>query len=251
MPRLLSTLPLIALLTIGTAIQAQDESTTTGETAVEESTDSGTDTGAGAQADSGAQEADTTTDDAAEAAEETEETSETAEGEATGTEGDPDLDMGRDIEEDPSYIKEQYGDWQLQCFKSEAEEDPCQMYQLLREEAGNPVAEFSLFKLPSSSQAVAGAMIVVPLGTLLPEGLKISVDGGKAKSYNFSFCSMVGCFARIGFTEGDIGTFRAGVKATLTIVPAQAPDQKVNIETSLDGFTAAYNNVSVAPQNPN
>lgn len=242
MPRLLSTLPLIALLAIGTALQAQDESTTNSDTAAEDTAGSGTDT----QADTGTQEADTAADDAAETAEGTEDTTQASDGEAAGTDEDPALDMGRETQEDPSYIKEQYGDWQLQCFKSEAEEDPCQMYQLLREDAGNPVAEFSLFKLPSSSQAVAGAMIVVPLGTLLPEGLKISVDGGKAKSYNFSFCSMVGCFARIGFTESDIGTFQAGAAATLTIVPAQAPDQTVDIKASLDGFTAAYNNVSVA-----
>jgi len=155
-----------------------------------------------------------------------------------------DLDLGTEVD-DPSYIKETYGDWQLQCFRTEAGEDPCQMFQLLREEAGNPVAEFSLFKLPASGQAVAGATIAVPLGTLLPEGLKISVDGGKAKSYNYSFCSMGGCFARIGFTEADIAAFRAGANATLTLVPAQAPDQAVVIKASLSGFTAAYNETSV------
>lgn len=172
----------------------------------------------------------------------TEETTGTEDSAAAGM-----LDMGQTIEEDPSYIKETYGDWQLQCFRSEAEEDPCQMYQLLREEAGNPVAEFSLFKLPGDAQAVAGATIVVPLGTLLPQGLKISVDEGRAKAYTYSFCSMVGCFARIGFTQEDVDAFKAGGEANLVIVPAQAPDQTVVIKASLDGFTAAYENVSIAP----
>ena len=157
------------------------------------------------------------------------------------------LDMGQQVEDDASYIKETYEDWQLQCFRSEAEEDPCQMYQLLREEAGNPVAEFSLFKLPEESAAVAGATIVVPLGTLLTEGLRIAVDDGKAKAYNFSFCSMVGCFARIGFTQDEVDAFKAGGEANLTIVPAQAPNERVLIKASLSGFTAAYDNVSVAP----
>jgi len=159
----------------------------------------------------------------------------------------PGLDMGQEVREDPSYVKETYGDWQLQCFRSEAEEDPCQMYQLLREEAGNPVAEFSLFKLPGDAEAVAGATIVVPLGTLLPQGLLISVDEGTPKAYNYSFCSMVGCFARIGLTQADIDAFKAGGEANLTIVPAQAPDQTVVIKASLDGFTKAYENVSIAP----
>lgn len=180
-------------------------------------------------------------------AQEAEQTEQAAEPETTGTASDPatELDMGQDVSEDPSYIRDQYGDWQLQCFRTDAGEDPCQMYQLLREEGGNPVAEFSLFKLPSNSQAVAGATIAVPLGTLLPEGLKVAVDSGAAKGYNFSFCSVAGCFARIGFTEADIAALKAGAEATLVIVPAQAPDQTVEIKASLNGFTAAYNEASV------
>lgn len=203
MSRLLTTLPLVALLAAGGAAFAQD------------------DTAAPPQ------------DDAV-AAEE-------------GTAADPGLDMGQEVREDASYIKETYGSWQLQCFRTEAEEDPCQMYQLLREDAGNPVAEFSLFKLPENGEAVAGATIVVPLGTLLPQGLRIAVDESSAKAYNFSFCSMVGCFARIGFSQADIDAFKSGEKARLTIVPAQAPDQRVVIDASLKGFTKAYENVSVAP----
>lgn len=204
----LTTLPLIALLALGTAAQAQDDADT------------------GAEADATQPEADAAQPEAGTA---------------------PGLDMGQEVQEDPSYIKETYGDWQLQCFRSEAEEDPCQMYQLLREEAGNPVAEFSLFKLPGDSEAVAGATIVVPLGTLLPQGLKIAVDDGRAKAYTYSFCSMVGCFARIGLTQGDIDAFKAGAEAVLTIVPAQAPNERVVIKASLDGFTKAYENVSIAP----
>ena len=224
MTRLLHTLPFLVLLGMGTALSAQDTSETEG---------------AATEAETSEAQADGATDATEEAA--AEETG----AETSGATADTGLDLGREVQEDPSYIKETYGDWQLQCFRSEAGEDPCQMYQLLRETAGNPVAEFSLFKLPSSGQAVAGATIAVPLGTLLPEGLKLSVDGGKAKSYNYSFCSMGGCFARIGFTEADIAAFRAGAQARLTIIPAQAPDQTVAIDVSLSGFTAAYNEVSV------
>ena len=40
---------------------------------------------------------------------------------------------------------------------------------------------------------------------------------------------------------------KAGGEAVLMIVPAQAPDQQVVIKASLDGFTKAYENVSIAP----
>ncbi len=163
---------------------------------------------------------------------------------------DPDtgLDLGQSVQEDPSYIKEVYDDWQLQCFRSDAEEDPCQMYQLLREDAGNPVAEFSIFKLPGDNAVVAGATIVVPLGTLLPAGLQMYVDSGAAKAYNYSFCSLIGCFARIGFTQEDIEAFKAGETVFIVIAPAQAPDETVLIEASLKGFTAAFDNVTVSDQ---
>jgi invasion protein IalB len=234
MTRLLHTLPFLVLLGVGSALSAQEteetEGTADGATATE--------------TDATGSETETETETETEAQAETDDAADTA-GQTDPASG---LDLGREEQEDPSYIKETFDDWQLQCFRSEAGEDPCQMYQLLREEGGNPVAEFSLFKLPSDGQAVAGATIAVPLGTLLPQGLKISVDGGKAKNYNYSFCSMGGCFARIGFTQADIDAFQAGAAARLTLVPAQAPDQVVEIEASLAGFTAAYNEVSVLDQ---
>jgi len=208
MRRILSTLPLIVLLATGSAAMAQDNTT------------------------------DNTTGNT---------TDQTAAKPAPDQSTASGLDMGQQVKQDPSYIKDTYGAWQLQCFRSETGEDPCQMYQLLHEKGGNPVAEFSLYKLPEDSPAVAGATIVVPLGTLLTQGLRISVDDSVAKAYGFSFCSRVGCFARIGLTQEDIDAFKKGTEATLAIVPAQAPDQRVLIKASLKGFTKAYENVSVAP----
>lgn len=213
MPKLLYTLLLLTALVFGTTGVAQEATTQTEEPAA--STD----------------------------ATEGEVTQDTAVGE-----GDVGLDMGQPVEEDRTYVKETYGDWELKCFRTEAGEDPCQMFQLLREETGNPIAEFSIFRLPGDAQAAAGATIVVPLGTLLTEELKISVDGGKAKSYSYRFCSLVGCYAQIGLTQEDVAAFRAGASATLQIVPAQAPDQKVDIKASLSGFTAAFDNTSVLAQ---
>ncbi|MBC7180037.1 MAG: invasion associated locus B family protein, partial [Roseovarius sp.] len=49
-------------------------------------------------------------------------------------------------------------------------------------------------------------------------------------------------------TQQDIDTMKRGVKVTIEIVPAQAPDQKVKIDASLKGFTAAYEEASVLQQ---
>ncbi|MFY0624393.1 MAG: invasion associated locus B family protein [Pelagimonas sp.] len=140
-----------------------------------------------------------------------------------------------------SYFKEGFKDWKLQCVEVEsAEEDVCQMYQLLTTAEGASVAEVSIFQLKDAGQAVAGGTFVVPLETLLTQKLRISVDGSKARIYDYSFCNQIGCYARVGFTQEDINRFKAGAKATVTLIPALAPDQKVELNMSLTGFTAAF-----------
>jgi invasion protein IalB len=138
------------------------------------------------------------------------------------------------------YIKEKFGDWSLRCFRNDDGDDPCQLYQLLLEEGGNPVAEFSIFRIEGQAPAVAGATAIVPLVTLLTEELKMSVDGGTAKSYPYRVCTEAGCVAQMGLTEQDIAVFKKGANAQMVLVPAQAPDQKVTINISLSGFTAGY-----------
>ena len=114
---------------------------------------------------------------------------------------------------------------------------------------GNPMAEVSLFRIDQpGGQAVAGATIIVPLETMLPAGLTISVDGAPGKRYNYSFCNPLGCVAQIGLTQSDIDTFKAGGEATLSLRPAPAPDQLVEMKMSLKGFTAGYNVVDVVQQ---
>ncbi len=162
------------------------------------------------------------------------------------------LSLGADADADPElgrpYTSETVGSWEIRCIKTEEENDPCQMYQLMDDGQGVPVAEFSLFRLPEGGKAVAGATVVVPLETSLPAQLKIAVDGGKARTYPYAFCNQVGCYARIGLVEEDVAAFRRGANATITIVPALAPDQTVELALSLNGFTDSFTKSSVIEQ---
>jgi invasion protein IalB len=133
--------------------------------------------------------------------------------------------------------------WEQRCVKAEDGSDPCQFYQLLKDAQGNSVAEISMFPLPAGGQAAAGATVIAPLETLLTANLLLSIDGTKPKIYPFTFCAQLGCVARVGFTTAEVDQFRKGAKATMTIVPAAAPDQKVELDVSLKGFTAGYDAV--------
>jgi len=78
---------------------------------------------------------------------------------------------------------------------------------------------------------LAGATIVVPLETLLTEQITLRVDGGQARRFPFNFCNVGGCVTRVGLTSEDVALFRRGAEATLTMVPAAAPDQTVTVQS--------------------
>jgi invasion protein IalB len=52
----------------------------------------------------------------------------------------------------------------------------------------------------------------------------------------------------MGLTKDDVAAFKRGKEAVITIVPALAPDQTVQLALSLDGFTASFDKSSVIDQ---
>lgn len=178
-------------------------------------------------------------------ADESEQTSDAVE----NAESNNTLDLGQPVSDGPQlgsrYSSETFGDWDLACVKTEAETDPCSLLQILNGNEGTPMAEVSLFRIKNSGAAVAGATIIVPLETLLPAQLTISVDGAPGKRYNYTYCNPVGCVAQIGFTQADIDAMKKGNSALISLVPAPAPDQRINLELSLKGFTAGFDAVDV------
>jgi invasion protein IalB len=145
-----------------------------------------------------------------------------------------------------SYVAGTFGDWEQRCVRTADGADPCQLYQLLKDKDDNAVAEISIFGLPEGSEAAAGATAIVPLETLLTEQLLLGVDAAQPKRYPFSWCSQIGCIARLGFTADEVASFKKGNVATMSIVPVVAPDQKVTVTISLKGFTAGLDAVNAA-----
>ena len=161
-----------------------------------------------------------------------------------------DFDIGQSVEPaiGEAYVRETSGDWAVRCVKvPEGEAERCNLYQLLLNDEGVSVAEFSLFRLPEGGQVVAGATIVAPLETFLPEQLTLSVDGANARRYPFRFCNPAGCVARVGFSQAEIDEMKRGATGNLRIVPAAAPTSEVILSISLTGFTAAYDSIVALP----
>ncbi len=147
-----------------------------------------------------------------------------------------------------NYTSATFEAWEQRCVRTESGVDPCQLYVLLKDKDGNSVAEFTMFNLPKGSEgpAVAGATFIAPLETLLTAGMQLQIDAGKPKAYPFTFCTQIGCVARIGFTAEEIAQMKQGANTLITIVPFVSPDKKVELSVSLKGFTAGYDAVTAA-----
>ena len=151
-----------------------------------------------------------------------------------------------DAEVGKTYLANTFDAWEQRCLKTADGSDPCQLYQLLKDKDGNAVAEISIFDLPADSVAVAGATVMVPLETLLTANLRIGVDTAKQKLYPFTYCTAQGCVSRVGFTAEELSALKKGVKGTMTIVPAVAPDKTVDLAISLKSFTKGFDAMKAA-----
>ena len=145
-----------------------------------------------------------------------------------------------------TYNAATHGDWALQCVKPETKNDPCEIYQVLKTAEGNALADMSIVSLPEGGEAVAGITIMVPLETFLPGGLVLKVDDQETRTYPFTFCAQPGCFARMGFTQAELDTFKKGSKATLSVVPVAKANQRVEVSLSLKGFSDAFEAVKAS-----
>lgn len=142
------------------------------------------------------------------------------------------------------YVVDVKGDWEIRCVKTPDGFDPCQIYQLLNDQNGNPTAEVTIVNLADAGDAVAGATILTPLETLLTQLVTVQIDGGQVKRYPFTWCDQYGCYSRIGFTGDELAQMKRGKVAKVIIVPAQAPTQKVEMNMSLTGITAAFDTMT-------
>lgn len=145
------------------------------------------------------------------------------------------------------YEREVHGAFSVRCARvPEGQTEPCQLFQRLTDVNGNPTADVNFFDVGGDGQVQGGATVVTPLQTLLTTQVTLSVDNGPERRYPFAFCDVQGCYARMGFTAAEMAEFRAGANAKISVRPALAPDQVVEMTISLMGFTAGMQAIAIA-----
>ncbi|CAM3077422.1 hypothetical protein PAAM106076_05640 [Paracoccus aminovorans] len=122
-------------------------------------------------------------------------------------------------------------------MKTDNGKDPCELFQLLKDQNDSPVAEASVIPMTGNVQAVI--TFIAPLETDLQAGLGLQVDAAKEARYPFMLCAQVGCISRIGLADAELAPLKKGNKATVSVLPFGAPkEQMVKLNLSLKGFTA-------------
>jgi invasion protein IalB len=131
----------------------------------------------------------------------------------------------------------QSGDWSVECVQNPQAGRLCRMVQNVKDpKNGNPLMEVVVAKPPNQSGVILS--LRAPLGVWLRPGLTFGIDGGKADSVNFEFCLKGGCLAQIQLSAGKVNAMKRGSKAVIGMQNIRR--QKLNLNVSLRGFTAAY-----------
>jgi invasion protein IalB len=95
-------------------------------------------------------------------------------------------------------------------------------------------------RVPGDTRAPA-MVIQLPLGLLLPAGLKLRVDDGKQLDLQVQTCEAQGCFAGSPVDAELLAAIKAGKQLTITVRPVNK--ENLSFTMPLDGFTAAYERV--------
>ena len=132
---------------------------------------------------------------------------------------------------------ETFGDWGYQCEKSPEGNEFCYVFQnVTKKEGGQLVLGARVAYRPEQSDPLL--VVTVPLGTLLPPGAALVMEGVDPVKLPFFLCAAEGCTSVATPLPG--GMIEAMKKGESAVIRVAAPNkQVVGLPLSLKGFTKA------------
>ena len=87
-------------------------------------------------------------------------------------------------------------------------------------------------------------VLISPLGTLIPSGVKIGFDGKfiSDKAYAFNVCRQIGCITSMMVKKETLDRFKNSNNLNLEYIGTNG--QKININFGLDGFIKEFKKIS-------
>ncbi|PWJ85701.1 invasion protein IalB [Pseudaminobacter salicylatoxidans] len=126
--------------------------------------------------------------------------------------------------------------WFKACSKQE-DVDICNVQNIATAASGQLVTGISLIELKGKINRKV-FQVTVPSGRLVPPGIGLQIDGGKAQKLDYVICFPDRCVAEAPMTDQLVSSFKKGSELTLTSVNFQ--NQQNPVKVSLQGFTGAF-----------
>lgn len=126
--------------------------------------------------------------------------------------------------------------WFKACTKQE-DVDICNVQNITTAGNGQLVTGVSLIELKGKVNRKV-FQVTVPTGRLVPPGIGLQIDTGKAQKLDYVICFPDRCVAEVPLTDQLVASFKKGSNLTLTSVNFQ--NQPNPIKVSLKGFTGAF-----------
>lgn len=128
-----------------------------------------------------------------------------------------------------------YQDWTVRCDPS-ADATKCEMTQLV----DNPNSNTPLMRVIMGYPPQIGSPVMVfilPLGTQLAPGLRVSVDDSQPLRIPFRVCLESGCRSSFPVKASLLKKFKLGDSITVSLIGPRG--DQMNLDVSLLGFTAS------------
>jgi invasion protein IalB len=126
--------------------------------------------------------------------------------------------------------------WFKACTKQE-DVDICNVQNITTAGNGQLVTGVSLIELKGKVNRKV-FQVTVPTGRLVPPGIGLQIDTGKAQKLDYVICFPDRCVAEVPLTDQLVAAFKKGQAITLTSVNFQ--NQPNPIKIALQGFSGAY-----------
>lgn len=126
--------------------------------------------------------------------------------------------------------------WFKACSKQE-DVDICNVQNIITAASGQLVTGISLIELKGKVNRKV-FQVTVPTGRLVPPGIGLQIDGGKAQKLDYVICFPDRCVAEVALSDQIVNSFKKGQELTLTSVNFQ--NQPNPVKVSLKGFTGAF-----------
>ncbi|MCF3638654.1 invasion associated locus B family protein [Rhizobium sp. TRM95111] len=126
--------------------------------------------------------------------------------------------------------------WFKVCTKQE-DNDVCIVQNLMMANNGQLITAVGLITVQGKVNRRI-MQVSVPSARLIPSGIQMQIDGGKAQKLDYAICMPDKCVAEVLLTDQMLGNLKKGGEVVFTSVNFQrAPNP---IKMSLNGFTGAF-----------